>query len=175
MSKYDDQLNFKINENAKKAAKQKLEHGELSRRLRRVVEEIAFGEEVSKATRYEQRLRTLRERKDELRADRRVIDAEIEEVELEIARVEEQLSHLDKREDKYDAALEMLEETLYEGGRVYPDHGQVVRAAQIGDVDPEGVIEDLQERNPSIPEHAFAQGIHSSKAWDGISPEVARQ
>lgn len=164
----DAQINFKIDGDAKELAKEKLDHGELSRRLRETVEQIAFGEEVSKHTQLQQRLRTLREKKDDLRAERRELDAELETIEQEITRVEEQLSELDKREDKYEAALEMLEETLAEGGRVYPEHGQVVRAARLGDVDEDQVIADLQERNPSVPEHAFVDAMASDAEWHGF-------
>lgn len=172
MSKFDDQLNVQVDGSAKDAAKEKLDHGELSQRIRELVDQIAFGEEVSKHTRYEQRLRNLREKKDELRSKRRQIETEIEDVEQEITRIEEQLSHLDKREDKYTAALEMLEETLAEGGRVFPGHGQVQRAAHIGGLEPDDVIADLQDRNPSVPEHAFVSGVHSDEQWHGLDTEV---
>lgn len=169
--KHDDQINVDVDGDAKELAKDKLGHGGLSRVVRERIEEIAYGEEVSKHTRLEQRLQSLREQKDELRAQRREVDAEIEDVEQEITRIEEQLSHLDKREDKYDAALEMLEETLAEGGRVFPDHGQVIRAARIGGVDEEHVIADLQERNPSVPEHAFVSKLEDSREWNGTEAE----
>lgn len=175
MSEHDAQINFTIDGDAKDLAKDKLDYGELSERLRETVEQIAFGEEVSKHTQLQQRLQTLREKKDDLRAQRREIDAQLETVEQDITRIEEQLSELDKREDKYEAALEMLEETLAEGGRVYPDHGQVVRAARIGDVDEDHVIADLKERNPSVPEHAFVSALESSEDWDGFdAAEVSR-
>lgn len=171
----DSQINFTISSDAKELAKEQLEHGELSERLRETVEQIAFGEEVSKHTQLEERLRTLREKKDDLRAQRRELDAEIETVEQEITRIEEQLSELDKREDKYEAALAMLEETLAEGGRVFPDHGQVVRAARLGNVEPADVIDDLQDRNPSVPEHAFVEGRECDKEWRGFSDMEANR
>lgn len=171
----DDQINFTVDSDAKELAKEKLDYGELSKRLRQTVEQIAFGEDVSKHTQLQQRLETLREEKDELRGKRRKIDADLETVEQKITRVEEQLSELDKREDRYEAALEMLEESLAEGGRVFPDHGQVVRAARLGNVDEDQVIEDLKERNPSVPAHAFVNGIEADKEWHGITDrEVSR-
>jgi chromosome segregation ATPase len=171
----DAQINFNVDSDAKKLAKEQLDYGELSERLRETVEQIAFGEEVSKHTQLQERLRTLREKKDDLRAQRRELDAQLETVEQDIARIEEQLSELDKREDRYEAALEMLEETLAEGGRVFPDHGQVVRAARLGDVDEQQVIADLKERNPSVPEHAFVGAMESSEDWNGFdATEVTR-
>lgn len=168
MSDRDSQINFTIEREAKELAKDRLEHGELSTILRRRVHEVAFGEEVSRHTRLEQRLASLRDRKDELRSERRGIEAAIEDVEQKITRVEEQMGQLDKREDRYEAALEMLEETIYGGTRVDPGHGQVEKAAKIGQCDPSDVIDDLQERNPSVPEHAFVQSMHSDREWPGL-------
>lgn len=171
MSEYDDQLHVQVDGDAKELAKEQLGHGGLSEAVRRRIDEIAYGEEVSKHTRLSQRLQTLRNEKDELRSKRRELDAQIEEVEQKVTRIEEQLSHLDKREDKFDAALEMLEETLHSGDRVWPEHGQVQRAARIGGVEPTDVIERLQERNPSVPEFAFNDGLHDSREWAGTEAE----
>lgn len=175
MSKYDDQVNVEVDGDAKEEAKDKLGHGGLSKEIRRLIDEIAWGQEVSQHTRLEHRLRSLREEKDELRSERRELDTKIEDVEQEITRIEEQLSHLYKREDKYDATLEMLEETLYAGSRVYPGHGTVERAARIGDVTNRTVIDDLKTRNPSIPEFAFVDALHDTHEWNGIGPEEAKR
>lgn len=174
MSDRDAQINFTVDGDAKELAKERLDYGELSKILRKRVHEVAFGEEVSKHTRLEQRLRELREEKDELRTKRREIETQIEGVEQQITRVEEQLNQLDKREDQYEAALEMLEETLAEGGRVFPGHGQVQRAAKLGEKSAEEVIADLKDRNPTVPDHAFVSGLESNREWRGINTEGDR-
>jgi len=162
------QINFTVEDAAKELAKEKLEHGELSTELRETIHRIAYGKEISKREQLHKQLADLRDTKDQLRAEVREKQAEIEEIEGKIARVEERLDGMERREDKYDATLEMLEETLYAGGRVFEEHGQVMKAAKIGGKEPADVIQELKDRNPSIPDHAFKQQMHTAKDWDGV-------
>lgn len=168
MSQGKDQINFTVETNAKDLAKEKLKHGELSTELRETIHRIAYGEEISKRERLHKRLAERREEKDNLRAQKRELEAELEEVEGDIARIEERLDGMERQEDKYDATLEMLEETLHAGGRVFEEHGQVMKAAKIGGKEPADVVDELQERNPAIPDHAFKQKMHTNKQWDGV-------
>jgi len=165
----DEQINFTIDGDAKELAKNQLEYGELSERLRETVRAIAFGEEVSQHQKLKKRLEGLRDSKDELRAEKREIEAKIEDVEQKISRVEERVDKLDRREDQYTASLEMLEDQLMSGVHVFPEHGQVMKAAKIGEKEPEDVIEDLQDRNPSVPEHAFKSKMDTSRTWTGVT------
>jgi chromosome segregation ATPase len=162
------QINFTVEEAAKDLAKEKLEYGELSTELRETIHRIAYGQEISKREQLSKQLAELRETKDSLRADIREKEAELEEVEDKISRVEERLDGMERREDKYEAMLEMLEQTLYEGGRVFENHGQVIKAGKTGGKDAADVIQELKERNPSIPDHAFAEKMHTSKEWYGV-------
>lgn len=169
MPNFDDQIAFNLPGETKQAAQQDLDHGELSEELRGFVRELAFGEDVSERERLQQRLDSIREEKDELRKQRRHLDAEIADLESEESRLEERVNNLTSRQEQYEASLEMLEEILGEGGRVDPGHGQVKRAAMIGEREPEDVIEDLKERNPSVPDHAFVEAIHARKEWTGTN------
>lgn len=169
-----EQINFTVEAGAKDLAKEKLDHGELSTELRETIHKIAYGEEISKRERLHKELAELRDRKDELRADIREKQAEVEEVEGKIARKEERLDGMERQEDKYEATLEMLEETLYAGGRVFEDHGQVMKAAKIGGKETSDVIDELRERNPSIPDHAFVQKLHTDKEWLGVERGSSR-
>jgi chromosome segregation ATPase len=174
MSDERKQVNFKVEASAKDLAREKLDHGQLSTELRETIHRIAYGEEISKRERLHKQLADLREEKDSKRAEIRELQAEVEEIEGKIARVEERLDGMERREDKYEATLELLEETLYSGGRVFEDHGQVMKAAKIGGTEPAEVIEELQERNPSIPDHAFVQKMHTNHEWTGVETERSR-
>lgn len=174
MSEEKEQINFTVEAGAKDLAKEKLDHGELSTELREKIHQIAYGEEISKRERLHKQLAELRDEKDSKRAKIRELQAEVEEIEGKIARKEERLDGMERREDKYEATLEMLEETLYSGGRIFEDHGQVMKAAKIGGKETEEVIEELQERNPSVPEHAFVQKLHTNKEWHGLEKERGR-
>jgi len=165
----DDQINFTIDGDAKELAKNHLEHGELSERLRETVRAIAFGEEVSQHQKLKKRLENLRDTKDDLRAEKRELEAKIEDVEQKISRVEERVDKLDRREDQYSASLEMLEDQLMSGAHVFPGHGQVMKAAKMGEKEPEDVIDDLKERNPSVPDYAFKSKMDTSRNWNGAT------
>lgn len=168
MSNGKSQINFTVEEAAKDLAKEKLEHGQLSTELRETIHRIAYGQEISKRERLHKQLADLRDDKDSIRAVIREKQAELEDVESKIARVEERLDGMERREDKYEATLEMLEQTLYDGGHVFEEHGQVMKAAKIGGKDAEGVIDELKERNPTIPDHAFVAKMHTNKPWNGV-------
>lgn len=172
MADSDSQINFKVDEDAKELAKQRLEYGELSKTLRETVEEIAFGEELSKRSKIESRLDAINDRLDELHSEREKINAEIEEKESKKERLDERLSELDSREDEYSAALEMLEDQLMDGTHLDPGHAQIKKAAHIGEKDPEDVIDDLKERNPSVPDYAFVQYREAKRqgnTWTGVA------
>jgi len=49
-----------------------------------------------------------------------------------------------------------------------PSHPGVKRAANTGEVGPEDVIEELQERNPEVPDYAFEDAIHTDRVWNGF-------
>jgi len=168
------QINFTVEAGAKDLAKEKLDHGELSTELRETIHRVAYGEEISKRERLHKQLAELRDEKDAKRAKLRELQADVEEIEGKIARIEERLDGMERREDKYEATLEMLEETLCAGGRVFEDHGQVMKAAKIGGVEPAEVIEELKDRNPSVPDHAFVQKLHTNKEWFGVEGASSR-
>jgi len=163
-----EQINFTVDADAKDLAKEKLDHGELSAQLRQTIQQIAFGEEISQRESAKRRLAELREQKDNLRSDKREIETELEDIEQQITRVEERLDKMERKEDKFEASLQMLEESLRDGQRVWEDHGQVIKAAKLGGVDKEAVIQKLKERNPAVPDYAYKQKLHSNKDWDGV-------
>jgi len=175
MASDKSQINFTVEEDAKELAKEKLEHGELSTELRETIHRIAFGEEISKREQSRKRLAELRDEKDKKRSEIRNAEAELEEIEDKITRIEERLDNMERREDKYEASLEMLEESLREGSHVFEEHGQVIKAAKVGGKETEAVIEELKERNPIAPDHAFVSKLHTNKEWSGVHGSDERE
>jgi TolA-binding protein len=164
----DALINFRVDEATREEARDVLDHGELSENLRRYTRRLVYGETHSRQERLEERLATLEEEREDLRARKREIEAQIEQTETEVARIRDQLTEVERQSERYDSALTMLEEILYAGGRVYPGHGQVDRAADLGDRTGDQVIEDLRERNPGIPDHAYVDGARCSQEWTGV-------
>lgn len=152
----------------KEAAQDKLEYGGLTREVEELLERIAFGEDLGQRSRIERRLEQLDDEMRGLREERRELDAQIENTEQQRKALEQKLSNLTTKEDKFDAKLEELESRLLdEGTRLDPDHPAVKRAAATGGTEPEGVIEELKERNPEVPGYAFKQAMHDTFEWNG--------
>jgi len=168
MSNDRELVTFEVDKDTKELAKQKLQFGEMSSLLRDELRRVAFGEEVSKRERLRSRVEDLRDQRDSLRADKREIEAEIEEVETELARAEERMDGLERKEDRYDAQLEMLEELLADGMRLDPENPKVITAAKTGGVEAEDVIQELQERHPNVPEQAFKQKLDDPREYHGF-------
>jgi chromosome segregation ATPase len=166
MTDLDDQIAFNVDSTTKKAAQADLDHGELSEKLRNSVHKMAFGEDISRREQLDQRIEEVSQEIEEHVAQRRHHDAEIDRLIAEKDRLEETMQTLTSRDDQYETTLEMLEEALADGQRVFPGHGQVERAASIGDTPPEEVIEDLKERNPSYPDERFIDGLKLSRSTD---------
>lgn len=153
------------------AAQDRTEHGELSERVRTLYQRAAFGEEVAEHDTVQRELNRVRDEKDDVRRQIREKQAELERLERRETRLEEKLSKHTSRKDKFEGHLESLETQLRRGAHISPSHPGVQRAANTGEVDPEEVIEELQERNPEVPEYAFEDAIHTDHVWNGFDEE----
>jgi len=161
MTEHDKTVNFKANSETVAEAKRKLDYGEMSKELRRTLDRIAHGADVAEETRLTDRLENLREDRRDLRQERNNIEQQLEEIERDIERVERRLEQLRDQEGEYDGFLQSLDTLLKDGAHVFPDHGQIQQAAQIGGCDPEDVIEDLKRRNPDVPDEQFSKNSSS--------------
>lgn len=161
-------VTHRVPEHTREAAQQNTEHGELSELVRSLYGRIAFGDSDGGAESIEIELERVRAKKDELREQIREFQNELQTVEQQETRLEEKLSTHRSRQDKYEAHIESLEQLLYDGTHVWPGHPIVEKAAQAANRDPEDVVEDLQDRNPQIPEYAFEDAMHADRTWNGI-------
>lgn len=155
-------------------AKQKLEHGGLSREVRESLRRIAFGEDMNQRSRLERQLEELRDEREELRAERRELAAKIENIDSKIDGIQDDISSLSSEEERYESKLEELEYRVRaEGTRLWPENVHVERVAKEAQREPDAVINDLMERNPDIPEYAFEEGdlYRTENRWDGVPEE----
>lgn len=164
-------INVEVPKSVRDTATDKLEYGGLSREVRERLHEIAFGPELTQRSRLERQRADLEDDLREKREARRQIETDIETLENRIQAVDEKLSNITSREDKFEAKLEELESQLRrDGTRIFPDHPGVERAAATGSVEVEGVIKQLKERNPDVPDFAFESGLHDHEnQWNGVS------
>jgi len=165
MSDKDEEVRFniKMRQQLRDDAKRNTEHGELSEDVRDLFRRKAYGVAGSESTteleRKKAEIRDVRDRKDDLRRERRRIDAELESQEEREARLEEQIAHLEERDDKFSTVVDTLETMLLDGARIFPERVD-------DDLDAQRVVDELQERNPDVPGHAFRLAKrHEANDW----------
>ena len=150
----DDEVRFNVAMPARLRddAKRNTERGELSQDVRDLFRRKAYGSAgTSDNTELEQKqaeLNDVRDRIDDLRKERRRIDAEIETQESRATRLEERISKLEDGSDKFDTVLETLEKMLLDGSRIYPERVD-------DELEADRVIQELRSRNPDVPDEAF--------------------
>lgn len=165
MSDRDEEVRFnvKMPQRLRDDAKRNTERGELSEAVRDLFRRRAYGEGAtsgsSELERAKAELRDVRNRIDDLRRERRQIDAEIESQETRETRLEERVSSLEEKSDKFGTVVETLETMLKDGARIFP--GRVD-----DDLNADAVIQELKERNPDVPDDAFElAGVHEPNDW----------
>lgn len=160
------QVGFEVDADAYEEAQNKTEWGGLSQQLRKKVHEVAYGTEVTERKRLKEKLERLRKEKREVTQEIDDLRHERDEKEREISRVEERLDVLMEDEGEFDGYLQALETDLHSGKRVDPQHAQVEKAADLGDCDPQEVIDALMERNSDVPQEAFRDAkLHEEPNW----------
>lgn len=155
---------FKVDEDDWEAAKERCEHGELSEELRRTVQRLAYGSETTKRERVKEELEELREEKREVVVEKQQLQSKEQELDRKIQRKEEELDGLQDTEAEYTGMLETIEADLHDGQRVWGTMPKVEKAANRADKTTAEVMQELQERNPDVPDKAFRKSKPSESA-----------
>jgi len=156
-------FNVKMTQRLRDDAKRNSERGELSEGVRDLFRRRAYGEGATSGNteleRAKAELRDVRNRIDDLRRERRQVDAEIESQETRETRLEERVSSLEEKNDKFGTVVETLETMLKDGARIFPERVD-------DDLNADEVIQELKDRNPSVPDSAFSlAGVHEPNDW----------
>lgn len=107
----------------------------------------------------ERRIEEKKHRISMIESERNERNRELEDERTELDALEQKLGAVEEQADEYEAVLRDIETLMHEdGGSVFPEHGRVRDAADAGNVDAEEVIDDLRERNPSLPDGQFTSG-----------------
>lgn len=153
--RYNVQMPKQLREDAKANA----ERGELAGEVRDVFRRKAYGmggeETPSEIEQTKAELREVRDQIDEFRAKRDRIDRKIQTKESRVTRLEERLSELKDERSEVNAKLDVLENMLRNGERMWP-----VRIKNAVDVDrgtAEELYQELQARNGELPPVAFEE------------------
>lgn len=150
-------VNHRVPEHVRDAAQSQTKHGELSQMVRELYQSVAFGAGWEEKDALQVELERVRSEKDSLRGQIRTLQAKLETVEKKEARIEERLSSRTSKRERYHGHLESLESLLADGKHIWEDHPTVEAAAEAGDVTPENVIDELRERNPTVPDKQFSE------------------
>jgi len=152
MSDEEVRFNVVMPERLRDDAKRNTERGELSQDVRDLFRRKAYGSggtsENSELEQAQAELADIRDRIDELRRERRRIDAEIETQESRATRLEERISKLEESSDRFETVVETLESLLLDGSRIYPERVD-------DELNADKVIQELRSRNPDVPDEAF--------------------
>lgn len=155
-------------ETLREDAKSNSERGELASEVRDVFRRKAYGlgesETPSEIEQTKAELREVRNQIDKWRAKRDRMDTKIQTKEARANRLEERLSELKEERSEMGTYLEVLENMLQNGERMWP-----VRIKNAVNVDPETageLYQELQARNDELPEAAFEEpGINTPTDW----------
>lgn len=170
MSDDDDELvqvSHLVPESVREDAQENSGHGDLSEAVRQAYQIVAYGDDYQDAARLKQRLERAKNEYQRLIEEEERIQDRKQETENRIRQLKEQLEAIQSQEEQYDELLTELENDLYNGAHVFPDHGAVEDAATVGGKTAEDVIDDLKERNPDIPQDAFVPAHEAEFEWTG--------
>jgi len=155
------QFNFRVQETALDTAKHKTEHGELSKEMRREINRIAFGADVSEHKRLKEERQDLVDKRDTINKKITNLTQERDEIDRKIERIDSRLDSVTDMEGKYEGHLESIAEDMRDGMNVFVGHGKIETAASVLGKDEEEVIADIKERNPDIDESQFEDAWES--------------
>ena len=168
MSDDDVRFNVQMPESLREDAKANAERGDLSEEVRDLFRRKAYGtggvEQVSELEETKAELREVRNRIDSKRMDRSQLDAKIQSLEARANRLEERVAELQEKNDKETQYLEVLEEMLKNGTRLWP---VMIKNKIDVDIDTaKSLYQELQGRNAELPDAAFAEPkIHQPADW----------
>lgn len=145
-------------------AKANAERGELSEAVRAAYRAVRYGttpaDEVERSA--------LHDRREQLQKQRAEAASELESIGERLAELEERRRAASDREEEYEDMLARIEQDVRDGMAVFPGHGTIQSAAETRGKAPQGVIEDLRERNPDLPDRAFRDQMHVDECWEGV-------
>lgn len=153
-------------------AKRNTEYGELSERVRELYREMAYGPQNGAGeTELEKKraeLREVRNTIDDLRQERAEIDTEIQSYEQRATRLEERIDALEDAHDELGTKLEVLQNMLDNGQRMWPAY--IKNTVDVDISTAKRLHQDLRDENPALPEAAFSEpGVHDPVDWTEVA------
>lgn len=161
------QVSHLVPESVREDAQKNSGHGDLSDAVRMAYRTVAYGDDYQNTARLKQRLERAKNEYRRLVEEKDAIEAEMEDAEDRIRTLREQLEKAEEADERFEEKMQELESKLHSGTHIFPNHGDVIEAAEAGGVAEAEVIEELQERNPDVPEDAFKPASEAEFEWMG--------
>lgn len=161
------QVSHMVPESHRDQATENTEYGGISDAVREVYKILAEGGSKSRV-RLEMQLRKVKRDRERIEEEITDLREQLDHLNDREASLEERVEEEESRRSEIDELLEDIEDMIREGDRVFPEHGKIQRAADVGAMTPEEVIDTLKERNPDIPERAFQERASTFDEWTGV-------
>lgn len=161
------QVSHLVPKSLKEAAQANAKHGELSEVVRDAYRVVAYGGSYAETGRLEQEIRKVQSDRERVAEKLDELQSELELLEQREAELQEHLDQAETVDEQVESLLAEMEEMIYAGEPVFPDHGKVQTTAGLAGTSEEEIIERLQTRNPELPAAAFTARIDSEEAWTG--------
>lgn len=147
-----------------------LEHGELTELLREVVGAVVEGDGYDRRTVYDARLKQVKRNIRDTRDRIDQLHRELERLENTRDRLQNERESVLTREEEWEAAFGEIERTFRAGdlGHVDNDHPRIEDLAKRFGRSAEDVHEELRERNPDVPDHAFKPAYRTTDRFPGL-------
>ena len=172
MSSDDDikQVIANVPEDIHQKAKDRLEHGGMTRVINEALETVAYGGTWDSRSAIDIQLNTKRQELKQARSERRAINTRIENLEDDISDLEQAREEQETEQDRLEGALWSFEQTFRSGEtRAVEENKQLQGIATEFRMDVEDVIDALRERNPDVPDAAFKPPALARGSWNGLS------
>jgi chromosome segregation ATPase len=158
------QMPRSLREDAKKSA----DHGDLSNEIRKLFRHKAYGlgdgETTTELDETEAKLKSVREDLDNLRERRNDLESKISSKEAKENRLVEKLDRLKQEREDRSQTIEVLENMLYDGQRIFME--RIKNYADVSEGQAIDMQQELKDRNPDVPDEAFELSeAHEPTNW----------
>ena len=150
-----------IDEETKRILDEKLDRGESAELIREFAETIAYGGDWDARTPLDMQIERVKTELNKARERRRREDAKVETLENELADLRQKRESVQTAGEQFEGALKQLEQSFRRGeiGHAFVEHPRIQMLADDYDRDAQAVYDDLVDRNPDVPDRAFAPPI----------------
>lgn len=147
-----------------------LAHGELTELIREVVSSVVEGEGFNRRTVYDARIKQVTRKITDTRDEINRLHRELERLENTRDTLQQEREGVLTKAEEWEAAFGEVERAFRAGdlGHLDPGHQRIKDIARRFGKTPDAVHEELRDRNPDVPDHAFKQTMFVERRFGGL-------